>query len=181
MRLGMRLRTSPREARPAIRLALTRARIMLELRPRPVPHRGELRQVCGSASRQLRACPGEADLPFSEGFSGPHESTAVRLSRPDDAPGHLGIHGRPQVSTAVVSTALAVGLFVPKPSCGAGLPGLRHVRAGKHRPSVSVNVHRWRRRLLLTWSLGCSRVGVASIVSLVAATPEWPSRVLIPP
>src|SRR5215472_4656777 len=44
---------------------------------------------------------------LSEGFPGPHESTAVRLSRSDDASGHRGIHGRPHVSTAVVSAALA--------------------------------------------------------------------------
>ena len=56
-------------------------------------------------------------------------STAGHLSRPDDASEHLGVHGRPQVSTAVVSTALAVGPFVPKPTRDTdcqrcGLPGL---------------------------------------------------------
>ena len=44
-------------------------------------------------------------------FSGecprPRESTAVRLSSPDDLLGHPGVQGRPHVSTAVVSTALA--------------------------------------------------------------------------
>jgi hypothetical protein len=44
-------------------------------------------------------------------FSGecprPRESTAVRLSSPDDCLGHPGVQGRPHVSTAVVSTALA--------------------------------------------------------------------------
>jgi hypothetical protein len=55
---------------------------------------------------------------FSEGFPGPRESTTVRLSRPEDVSGHLGVHSRPHLSTAVVSTALAVGLFVPKATRG---------------------------------------------------------------
>ena len=46
---------------------------------------------------------------FSGGCPGPRTSTAVRLSRPDDASGHRSVHDRPQVSTAVVSTALAGG------------------------------------------------------------------------
>ena len=43
---------------------------------------------------------------------GPRESTAVRLISPDDLLGPLGVQGRPQVSTAVVSTALAAGVCV---------------------------------------------------------------------
>jgi hypothetical protein len=50
-------------------------------------------------------------------FSGerprPHESTAVRLIRPDDLYGHFGVQDRPNVSTAVVSTALAAGALHP--------------------------------------------------------------------
>jgi hypothetical protein len=46
-------------------------------------------------------------------FSGerprPHESTTVRLIRPGDLLGHLGVQDRPHVSTAVVSIALAAG------------------------------------------------------------------------
>ena len=44
---------------------------------------------------------------FSGECPGPRESTAVRLIRPDDLLGHLGVQDRPRVSTAVVSTALA--------------------------------------------------------------------------
>jgi hypothetical protein len=52
---------------------------------------------------------------FSEGFPGPRESTAVRLSMPDDVSGQLNVQGWPHMSTAVVSNALAC-LIVPKPS-----------------------------------------------------------------
>jgi hypothetical protein len=55
---------------------------------------------------------------FSVGFPGPQESTRVRLSTPGDVLGHLGVHSCPHVFRAVVSRALAVGLFVPKPSSG---------------------------------------------------------------
>jgi hypothetical protein len=52
-------------------------------------------------------------------FSGerprPHESTAVRLIRPNDLLPHPGVQDRPQVSTTVVSTALAVALPIPRP------------------------------------------------------------------
>ena len=44
---------------------------------------------------------------LSGGLPGPHKSTAVRLSRPQDVPGHHGVHGRPRVSTPVASRALA--------------------------------------------------------------------------
>jgi len=68
---------------------------------------------------------------FSEGFPRPHKSTTVRLSRPEDVSGHLGVHGRPHVSTAVVSTALAVGLFVPRgEASGRRLGMARHGSAG---------------------------------------------------
>ena len=61
---------------------------------------------------------------------GPHESTAVRLIRPDDLLGHLGVQDRPYVSTTVVSTALAAGslypvtadLPLPRRGVGSGLP-----------------------------------------------------------
>src|SRR5690242_11777635 len=39
----------------------------------------------------------------------PHQSTTVRLIRPDDPPGHPGLQDRPHASTTVVSTVLAVG------------------------------------------------------------------------
>src|SRR5262245_33110534 len=55
-------------------------------------------------------------VPRAVRFSGerprPCESTAVRLIRPDDLFGYLGVHDRPQVSTAVFSTALAAGLCI---------------------------------------------------------------------
>ena len=52
---------------------------------------------------------------FSGECPGPHESTAGRLSRPDDSSGHLGVQDRPHVSTTVVSTALAAGLCIRDP------------------------------------------------------------------
>jgi hypothetical protein len=52
---------------------------------------------------------------FSGERPGPHKSTAVRLIRPDDLPGHLGAQDRPHVSTTVVSTALAAGLCIRDP------------------------------------------------------------------
>lgn len=44
---------------------------------------------------------------FSGGFPRPYESTTDRLSRPDNVLRRLGVHGRPDVSAAVVSIALA--------------------------------------------------------------------------
>jgi hypothetical protein len=49
---------------------------------------------------------------FSGERPSPHESTTVRLIRPDDVLGHLGFQDRPQVSTTVVSTALAADLCI---------------------------------------------------------------------
>ena len=49
---------------------------------------------------------------YSEGFPRPHESTTVRLSRSDGVTGHLGVHGHPHASTAVVSAVLATGLSI---------------------------------------------------------------------
>ena len=46
---------------------------------------------------------------FSGECPGPRGSTRVRLIRPDDLFGHLGVQDRPHVSTTVVSTALAAG------------------------------------------------------------------------
>jgi hypothetical protein len=61
---------------------------------------------------------GRLDL-MSVRFSGecprPRESTAVRLIRPDDLLGHLGVQGRPHVSTTVVSTVLAAGPCIRDP------------------------------------------------------------------
>ena len=51
---------------------------------------------------------------FSEGFAGPHESITVQLNRRNDVRGHYGVQDRPHVSTTVVSTALATGLFVQR-------------------------------------------------------------------
>jgi hypothetical protein len=62
-------------------------------------------------------------------FSGerprPRESTAVRLTRPDVLLRHLGVQDRPQVSTIVVSTALAAGLGIR----GSDVPLASVVRA----------------------------------------------------
>jgi hypothetical protein len=58
---------------------------------------------------------GRVELPtfrFSGECPGPHEFTTVRLIRPDDLLGHLGVHERPHVSTTVVSIALATGLYL---------------------------------------------------------------------
>jgi hypothetical protein len=61
---------------------------------------------------------------FSGERPSPRESTAGRLNRPDDSFGYLGVQDRRQVSTTVVSTALATGSgFVArlrrvKPSAG---------------------------------------------------------------
>ena len=52
---------------------------------------------------------------FSGERPGPRESTAVRLIRPDDLLGHLGVQDRPHLSTAVVSTALAAGRCIRDP------------------------------------------------------------------
>jgi hypothetical protein len=49
---------------------------------------------------------------FSGECPGPRESATGHLNRPDDLLGHLGVQDRPQVSTAVVSTALATGLSI---------------------------------------------------------------------
>jgi hypothetical protein len=49
---------------------------------------------------------------FSEEFR-VHRSPPVRLSGSGYVLGHLGVHGRPYVSTVVVSTALAMASAVP--------------------------------------------------------------------
>ena len=53
---------------------------------------------------------------FSGGFSSPRGSTTRRLTRPYDVRAVLGVQDQPHVSTAVVSTVLADGFFVPKPN-----------------------------------------------------------------
>ena len=61
---------------------------------------------------------GRVELPtfrFSGECPGPHESIVVRLIRPDDLAGYLGVQDRPHVSTTVVSTALAAGLCTLRP------------------------------------------------------------------
>jgi hypothetical protein len=57
----------------------------------------------------IRASP--ADLPFSGECPGPRESTKGHLSKPDDLIGHPDVQDRLHLSTTVVSTALATGLF----------------------------------------------------------------------
>lgn len=52
---------------------------------------------------------------FSGECPGPRESTAVRLISLNDLLGHLGVQDRPHVSTTVVSTALAAGLYIRWP------------------------------------------------------------------
>jgi hypothetical protein len=52
---------------------------------------------------------------FSGERPSPQESTTVRLIRPDDLLGYLSVQDRPQVSTTVVSTALAVALCIRYP------------------------------------------------------------------
>jgi len=64
----------------------------------------------GSSSCRCPLRPSE-----SGDCSGPHESTAVRLSRPHDESGRLGVQDRPQASTTVVSAALATGLCIRRP------------------------------------------------------------------
>jgi len=59
-----------------------------------------------------------ADLPLFRRIAGSTESITGRLTRPDELSGLRGAHGRPQASIAVVSTVLADGFFVPKPSTG---------------------------------------------------------------
>jgi hypothetical protein len=49
---------------------------------------------------------------FSGECASPHESTTGRLHSADDRLGHLGVQERPYVSTSVVSTTLATGLYV---------------------------------------------------------------------
>jgi len=66
------------------------------------------------------------DFRFSGECPGPRESTTVRLIRPDDPLGHLGVQDRPHVSTTVVSTTLAAGLCIrrsdlPPPKRGVEL------------------------------------------------------------
>jgi hypothetical protein len=62
-----------------------------------------------------------------------------RTLRPADMSGHLGVHGRPRVSTAVVSTAWQLASSSPKPSCPAVCRAA--ARLAWDRPSVDV---RWR-------------------------------------
>jgi hypothetical protein len=51
---------------------------------------------------------------FSVECPGPCESTTGHLIRPDDPLEHLGIHDRLAVSTAIVSTTLATGIFIQR-------------------------------------------------------------------
>lgn len=62
-----------------------------------------------------------ASFRFSGELPRPRKPIASHLSRPDDLFGHLGVQERPHVSIAVVSTALASGLYLRRP----GLPLLR--------------------------------------------------------
>ena len=91
-----------------------------------------IRQLVAAAQCVEEGGPPVAAVRFSEGLPGPHESTTGRLSRSDYISGHLGVHGRPYASTAVVSTALArleSGVSGPRslrPACPvllAGVPG----------------------------------------------------------
>jgi hypothetical protein len=60
----------------------------------------------------LIQCCFSSTRPLMRRMPGPHESTAVRLIRPDDLLWHLGVQDRPHVSTTVVSMALAAGLRI---------------------------------------------------------------------
>jgi hypothetical protein len=92
----------------------------------------------GSSTAEFGSAPGHRSRPrrqqsafrFSGECPGPRESTTVHLIRPDDPLGQLGIQGRPHVSTTVVSTALAAGLYVQP----LDLPLLR--RGVESRPSM---------------------------------------------
>ena len=84
--------------------------------PRPAPLDSVRPNLAapGHCSRPGRAAEQSA-FRFSGERPSPHESTTVRLIRPDDLLGHLGVQDRPHVSTAVVSTALAAGLCIRRP------------------------------------------------------------------
>jgi hypothetical protein len=66
---------------------------------------------------------------FSGECPGPHKSTAVHLIRPDDLIGHPGVQDRLHVSTAVVSTALAVGLVSGDPDLPPSRRGVKLARS----------------------------------------------------
>ncbi len=69
---------------------------------------------CGQRNQPLRRLGHrQATGRFQKDFLVHDESITVRLSRPGGLSGNLGVHGRPHVSTAVVTNALADGLFVP--------------------------------------------------------------------
>ena len=73
--------------------------------------------VCGQGRGRT------ADLPLFRRMSGSTRVHAVRLIRPDNLLGHLGVQDRPHVSTTVVSAALATGLSIRRsdlPLLGAG-------------------------------------------------------------
>ena len=72
-------------------------------------------RLAAGPRRRLMGAPRLVTIRFSGECPGPHESTTVRLIRPDDLLGHLGVQDRPHVSTTVVSTALAAGLCIRRP------------------------------------------------------------------
>ena len=111
--------------------------------------------------------PQTSKRPILEGFSGPQESTAVRLGRPGDVLGHLGVHSRPHVSTAVVSRALAVRLFVPKAERNAhGLCRYRVYRL--------VTIH-WSPPASVQYRVGCHSIRHSDRRrSCAAANPQIP-------
>ena len=84
---------------------------------------GHAGRCCCASSPNSRCCSLQAwpvrrrglSFRFSGERPGPHESTTVRLIRPDDLLGHLGVQDRPYVSATVVSTALAAGLCIGRP------------------------------------------------------------------
>ena len=75
-----------------------------------VQHRSGSRPAGDRATTSANGWPRLVAIRFSGECPRPRESTAVRLIRPDDLLGHLGVQDRPHVSTAVVSTALAAGV-----------------------------------------------------------------------
>jgi hypothetical protein len=98
-------------------LSLTSSRLLrsMDNQMRGSPKANEWAGPHGACRLWLRPRDSEkwaVGLPLSGERSDPRESTAVPLIRPDGLLGHLGVQGRPQVSTTVVSTALAAGCYI---------------------------------------------------------------------
>jgi hypothetical protein len=127
MRPGVR-RAGPPRPEPAADAGPAAPQAPLLIQYGPIRQRASLARAAAALARAQRGRSWHRsatdhsrgiDFRFSEGLPRPGESTTVHLNSPDDVLSHLSVHGRPYVSTTVVSTALADGLLVPKPSCGA--------------------------------------------------------------